>query len=163
MAKPIRDIEPIPISKEQERENAINEILDKLADNQEAVHSTLDLIASLQKSGILHILTGLFSEGDKVLDVIVQEAAKEENTNAIRNLLLLGGTLGTINVKELEPLLLKINHGVARVAEDPDPDEKTGYVDLVKKLKDPQINRSLTVLFRFLEGMGEKTEQEERN
>lgn len=163
MAKPTRQINIAPVSEEESRKEALEEIQTALIDNKESVLSTIELLNNINKSGVTNLLNGLFSEGDKVLDVIVTEASKAENTNAIKNILLLMGTLGTLNIKELEPILLKVNNGVQRVSDDPEPDATTGYVDLFKKLKDPEVNRSLTLLIRFLEGMGEETESEERN
>ena len=163
MAKPIRKIEPIPVTEEEKRNQSLEEVQDALVDNKEAVLSTIELMKNLNDSGVTKFLNGMLSEGDKVLDIIVNEAAKEENTNAIRNVLLLMGTLGTLNIKEFEPMLLKMNKGVQRVAEDPDPEEKTGYLELFKKLKDPEVNRSVTLLIRFLEGMGEETKSKQRN
>lgn len=163
MAKAITNIEPVKRSKEEERKESLEEIQDALVENKESVLSTIELMKNMEKSGVTSIVNGLFAEGDKVLDVIVQEAVKEENTNALRNVLLLMGTLGTIDMKQIEPLLLKVNNGVARVAENPDPEKKTGYIELLKKLKDPEVNRSLTIMVRFLEGMGEQTKDQERN
>lgn len=60
-------------------------------------------------------------------------------------------------MKDMEPLLRKINAGVEQATVEPDPEEKTGYFDLVRKLKDPEVNRSLTLPLRFLEGMGQET------
>ncbi|NJP37091.1 DUF1641 domain-containing protein [Alkalicoccus luteus] len=163
MARPIRDIEPAPLSAETQRQKDLEEVEQALADNKEAVLGAIDLMNNLHKNGITRIANGLVSEGDKVLEIIVQEISKDENTNALRNMLLMVGVLGTIDMRKIEPLLLKLNNGIERVAEDPDPDEKTGYFDLAKKLKDPQINRSLTILMRFLEGMGQETKDQERN
>lgn len=163
MAKAITNIEPAKNTKEETRRESLEEIQDALVENKEAVLGTIELMKNMEQSGVTRIANGLFAEGDKVLDVIVQEAVKEENTNALRNVLMLMGTLGTIDMKQIEPLLLKVNHGIARVAENPDPEKKTGYLELFKKLKDPEVNRSLTIMVRFLEGMGEQTNKETRN
>ncbi|UTR12586.1 DUF1641 domain-containing protein [Evansella sp. LMS18] len=157
MAKPIRKIEPMRVTEEEERAEALEEVQEALVENKEAVLATIDLMKNLHGSGVTRLLNGLLAEGDKVLEIIVKEANKDENTNTIRNLLLLFGTLGTINMKDMEPLLRKINAGVEQAAVEPDPEEKTGYFDLVRKLKDPEVNRSLTLLLRFLEGMGQET------
>jgi uncharacterized protein YjgD (DUF1641 family) len=87
---------------------------------------------------------------------------KPENTNTLKNLLLLSGSLGMINVKQLEPFLLKLNSGVARVAEYKDTEEKTGYFDILRSLKDPEINKSITILLQFLKGMGQDTQHYEK-
>ncbi|MCY8268419.1 DUF1641 domain-containing protein, partial [Bacillus haynesii] len=68
---------------------------------------------------------GLFGQGDKVLDILVKKADTEETANTLKNLLLLFGTLGMLDVKKLEPLILKVNAGVANAVEQKDSEEKT--------------------------------------
>jgi uncharacterized protein YjgD (DUF1641 family) len=59
-------------------------------------------------------------------------------------------------------LLLKLNSGIARVADFRENADKLGYFDIVRSLKDPEINRALSLLFEFLKGMGEDTSGLER-
>lgn len=48
------------------------------------------------------------------------------------------------------------------MAEYKDTDEKTSYFDLVRSLKDPEINKAVTILMQFLKGMGQETEHYEK-
>lgn len=41
----------------------------------------------------------------------MKKADTEETANTLKNLLLLFGTLGMLDVKQLEPLILKVNAG----------------------------------------------------
>lgn len=163
MAKAITKIQHIELSEEQRRRMDLEEIETALLDNKEAILQSLDIVRHMNDRGVLSLLSGLFSEGDKVLNVLVKAADKPEATNTLKNLLLMVGVLGTINVQQLEPLLLKLNSGIARVAEYKDnEDEKLGYFDIVRSLKDPEINNALSLLFEFLKGMGEDTSGLER-
>lgn len=163
MAKAITNIKRIELTEEQKRRMELEEIETALLDNKEAILQSLDIVKHMNERGVLSLLDGLFSEGDKVLNVLVKAADKPEATNTLKNLLLMVGVLGTINVQQLEPLLLKLNSGIARVAEYKDSDDdKIGYFDMVRSLKDPEINRALGLLFEFLKGMGEDTEGLER-
>lgn len=163
MAKAITNIQHIELSEEQRRRMDLEEIETALLDNKEAILKSLDIVRHMNDRGVLSLLSGLFSEGDKVLNVLVKAADKPEATNTLKNLLLMVGVLGTINVQQLEPLLLKLNSGIARVAEYKDnEDEKLGYFDIVRSLKDPEINNALSLLFEFLKGMGEDTSGLER-
>lgn len=163
MAKAITKIQHIELSEEQRRRMDLEEIETALLDNKEAILKSLDIVRHMNDRGVLSLLSGLFSEGDKVLNVLVKAADKPEATNTLKNLLLMVGVLGTINVQQLEPLLLKLNSGIARVAEYKDnEDEKLGYFDIVRSLKDPEINNALSLLFEFLKGMGEDTSGLER-
>jgi uncharacterized protein YjgD (DUF1641 family) len=163
MAKAITKIQQIELSEEQRRRKDLEELETALLDNKDAIFQSLDVIKHMHDRGVLSLLGGLFSEGDKVLNVLVKAADKPEATNTLKNLLLMVGVLGTINVQQLEPLLLKLNSGIARVAEYKDnEDEKLGYFDIVRSLKDPEINNALSLLFEFLKGMGEDTSGLER-
>ncbi|MCM3719336.1 DUF1641 domain-containing protein [Fictibacillus phosphorivorans] len=162
MAKAIKNVHKLSVSEEEQRTKDLREVEDALIKNKQAIMQTLEIMNHMQDKGILSLLNGLFGQGDKVLDIAVKAMDKPENTNTIKNLLLLLGTLGMINVKQLEPFLLKIDAGIARVAEYKDTDEKTGYFDLVKSLKDPEINRAITILMQFLKGMGQDTEPFEK-
>ncbi|CAM3889753.1 DUF1641 domain-containing protein [Alkalicoccus chagannorensis] len=155
MADPIRHIEKHEPTQEEKRRETLTEIEDALVDNKEAVLGMIQLTKNLNETGITSALNGLLAEGDEILHILVREATKEGNTEALKNLLLIGSTLGKINMSEIEVLLDRVKNGVSRVAEDPDPEEKTGYLDLIKKVKDPEVNKAITVMFRFLEGMGE--------
>ena len=39
---------------------------------------------------------------------------------------------------------------------------RQSYLDLLRTLKDPEVNRSLTILITFLKGMGKDTDHEEQ-
>lgn len=160
MAKAIKQIKKLELSDEEKREQDLKEIEDALLDNKEALLETLEVVGNMKDRGILTLLNGLFGEGDRVLKVLVDVLNTPENTQAIKNLMLLVSSLGTINVKELEPLIERVNSGIENVAENDGVDHKTGYFDLLRALKDPEINRSLSILLLFLKGMGKETVQE---
>ncbi|MFE1244276.1 DUF1641 domain-containing protein [Fictibacillus sp. NPDC058756] len=162
MAKAIKKVYRLTVPEEEQRKNDLSEVEDALIKNKKAILQTLEIMNHMEEKGILSLLNGLFGQGDKVLDVAVKAMDKPENTNTMKNLLLLLGTLGMINVRQLEPFLLKIDAGIARVAEYKDTDEKTGYLDLVKSIKDPEVNRAITILMQFLKGMGQETEPYEK-
>lgn len=162
MAKAIKNIHKRSLSEEEKRSNDLREVEDALIENKAAILQTLEIMNHMQDKGLLALLNGLFGQGDKVLNIAVKAIDKPENTNTIKNLLLLLGTLGIINVKQLEPFLLKMNAGIARVAEYKDTEEKTSYFDLVRSLKDPEINKAITILMQFLKGMGQDTEPYEK-
>jgi uncharacterized protein YjgD (DUF1641 family) len=163
MAKAIKQIQRIEISEEEQRKQDLREIEDSLLKNKEALLDTLDLVKHMHDRGIIPLLSGLFAEGDKVLQILIKKADTKETANTLKNLLLMVGVLGTINVKQLEPILLKLNAGIARVSESKDDDDTIGYFDIVRSLKDPEINRSIALFFEFLKGMGSETGHLERN
>ncbi|MEH7416918.1 DUF1641 domain-containing protein [Neobacillus drentensis] len=162
MAKAIKHIERIELTEEEQRKRDLREIEDSLLKNKQALLDTLDLVKHMHDRGVIPFMSGLFAEGDKVLQILIKKADSKETTNTLKNLLLMVGVLGTINVKQLEPILLKLNAGIARVSECKDDEAEIGYFDIVRSLKDPEINRSIGLFFEFLKGMGSETSHLER-
>ncbi|MED4206797.1 DUF1641 domain-containing protein [Neobacillus mesonae] len=162
MAKAIKQIQHMRISEDDQRKKDLREIEDSLLKNKEALLDTLDMVKHMHDRGVISLLGGLFAEGDKVLQILIKKADTKETANTLKNLMLMAGILGTLNVKQLEPILLKLNAGIAQVSESKDEDDKMGYFDIVRSLKDPEINRSIAFLFEFLKGMGSETSHLER-
>jgi uncharacterized protein YjgD (DUF1641 family) len=162
LAKAIKTIIRTEKTEEDKRKEDLLEVENALIDNKEAIIDTLEILQHMQDRGVLSLLKGLFGQGDKVMDILVKTVDKKETTNTLKNLLLMTGVLGMINVKQLEPFLLKIDAGIARVAENKEPAEKTSYFDLARSLKDPEVNRAVTMLISFLKGMGQETAHMER-
>ncbi|MFD2706240.1 DUF1641 domain-containing protein [Salibacterium lacus] len=160
MAEKIQHIKKQEPSEEEQRAQDLRDIEDALIDNKEVILKSLSTLKHADDRGVISLLHGLFADGDKVLQVLAETMNNEENTKAIRHLLLLMGVAGKLDVEKMEPLLLKVNEGLRRVGEAGDTEEKTGYVDLVKSLKDPEVNRAVTLLLTFLKGMGQETEQD---
>lgn len=164
MAEPIKNIQFKPVSEEVQKKRDLMEIEDALLANKDSMLEVLEIISYLKNRGILDMVKGLLGQGDKVLDIAVNLANMPDNKNSIKNLLLLMGTIGMINVTQLEPILLKINAGIARVAEVEDKEtEKTSYLGMARALKDPEVNRSITLLLEFLRGMGTDISDLEKN
>lgn len=162
MAKATKVIHRMEISEEEIRQRDLEEIKTRLLENKTAIHEIFDLIEHLQKRGVLDMGTSLFAQGDKVLDVIVKTLDSKETTNSIKNLLLMVGTLGTLNVQQLEPLILKVNAGIAKVAELDEKREQEGYFTLLRSLNDPEVKRAMAVGAAFLKGLGVKQDDYER-
>ncbi|RST77599.1 DUF1641 domain-containing protein [Siminovitchia acidinfaciens] len=164
MAEPIKNIQFKPVDEEEQRKKDLLEIEDALLANKDSILEVMEVMGYLKQRGILDMAKGLLGQGDKVLDIAVNLANMPENKNSLKNLLLLVGTIGMINVTQLEPVLLKLNAGIARVAELEDKEgEKTSYLGMARALKDPEINRSITLLLEFLKGMGTDVSELEKN
>lgn len=164
MAEPIKDIQFQVPDIEKQKQKELQEIQEALLNNKEAILEMMEILGYLKQRGLLDLVKGLLGQGDKVLDVLVNTANMNENKNTIKNILLLLGTIGMINVTQLEPFLLKLNAGVARVAEVEEQQEgKTGYIELARALKDPEINRAITLMLEFLRGMGQDMSDLEKN
>ena len=160
MAEPINKIKRIEITEEEKRRLELEDLENTLLENKDAVKQWLEVMGHMEERGILELLNGLFGQGDKVLNTLVKAIDKPESVNSLKNLMLLGGTLGLIDVKQLEPLLVRLDTGIARVADQfEEKEQKAGVFQIIRALRDPDVNRSVMMMITFLKGMGENTEE----
>ncbi len=162
MAKATKMINRITLSEEEKRRIELEDIERTLLENKEVIKETFEVMKGMQDRGILSMVDSLLKEGDKVLNILVKTADTPETANTLKNLLLILGTLGTLNVQQLEPLILKVNSGIARVAEFDKTSEKPSYLTLLRSFNDQEVKHAMTFLMTFLKGMGEDTSDLER-
>lgn len=163
MAKATKVIHRIQPNEEELRLQDLKSIETKMLENKEAIEQLFEILMHLRDRGVLDMTDALFAQGDEVLDILIKTVDSEETTNTIKNLLLMLGTLGTLNVQQLEPLILKLNTGITRVAELDEKKEKAGYLTLLRELNDPDVKRAMAVGITFIKGIGESQDGFERN
>ncbi len=164
MAKATRKIHRLELSEEEKRKLELENIETLLLDNKEAVEKVFKILHYMKERGALDFAGSLLGQGDKVLDILVKTADTPETANTLKNMLLMLGALGTLNVQQLEPLILKVNTGIARMAEldKAGEDAKTGYFSLLRSLRDPNIKTAMSLMVAFLKGLGEDQSELER-
>ncbi|WYP25172.1 DUF1641 domain-containing protein [Alkalihalobacillus sp. FSL W8-0930] len=163
MAKATTTIKRRSISDEELREQELQEIQQLLVQHKDAISETFEIIQHMQDRRILPMLTALFSEGDKVLDILMRTIDNPETASSLKNMLLMAGVLGRLNVEQLEPLVLKINQGIARVADFEKNGEQPHALSLAKAIMDPEFRQALHVGVAFMKGLGEDQDHKERN
>ncbi|HEU5140711.1 MAG TPA: DUF1641 domain-containing protein [Bacillales bacterium] len=156
MAKPISTIDRIVVDEETKHQRDVEEIETALAENKEAVLETIELLGNLYDRGVLETLNGFFSQGEQVLQIIVQEINKPGHSQVLENLVGLAGILGSIDMDQLKTFTEKANNGLQEATESDTDDGPSSIFQLMKVLKDPEINRSVGMLLKFLKGMGKE-------
>lgn len=158
MSKPISNIKRLVVNEETKKQRDLEEIETALADNKEAILETVDLIRHLHERGTLEFLNGLFSQGDEVFSIIVDELNQPNNSRVLENFVGLAGILGSIDVEQLKVMANQMNNGLREAAatEEAGDDGPRNIFQLMKALKDPEINRSVSMLLGFLKGMGKE-------
>lgn len=155
MAEQITNIKRLVTSEETRRQDDLNEVEAAIADNKESVLAAIELSRNLHDKGLLNILNGMLSQGEDVLDTAIKEINKPQNADVIANGIGLTLMLGTLDVDRLKILMKKVNQGVRVATADRAEEDGPGNVfQLMKLLKDPEINRSIGMLVNFLKGMG---------
>ncbi|PAV28812.1 hypothetical protein CIL05_14390 [Virgibacillus profundi] len=154
MADPISKIKRMEIPEELIHEKDLTEVSKKVSENKEAILKGIDLLAAINESEALDTINALVKHRKEALENIVQELNKPGYSATLENLSDLFLFLGQLNVDELFYFTDKLNHGMkeARASNE----DGTSYMGLIGALKDPDINRSITLLLSFLRGMGKE-------
>lgn len=155
MAEKISKVKRMEIPEETIRKQNLNEVVEAVSVNKEAILKGIDLLQTLNQSGTLDVANALVKHREDALENIMREVNKPQYADTLENLPRLLLFLGELNVTDLERFAARLNHGVKEAAAAEDTD-KTSYMDLIKALKDPEINRSITILLQFLRGMGKE-------
>ncbi|MFC7394913.1 DUF1641 domain-containing protein [Scopulibacillus cellulosilyticus] len=154
MASPIQKIERMKIDPEVQKQQETDQLLSALLDNKEAILSLIDIVDKLQDRGILDLLNALFGQGDKVLAIAARELNKPGISNTLDHTMNLAQMVGNLEVQKLKGLIDHVNAGIDEAEKQVNSGEKTSLFDLIKVLKDPDVNRAVTALVGFLKGAG---------
>src|SRR5699024_2692697 len=155
MANPITKIKKMELSEQEVKDNNISEVIDRISENKEAILKSIEFLATLHESGVLEILNALTKQKDEAIANVVKQANKPEYATILENLSDLFLMNGELPVDELNDFSKKVTQGLQDV-NTMETDKSTSYMDLFKALKDPEINRSVTMLLTFLRGMGKE-------
>jgi uncharacterized protein YjgD (DUF1641 family) len=155
MAEPITNIKRMEMSEETIKQHNLTEVLDAVSSNKKTILEGIDLLISLHESGALEMLNALIKQKDEALKNVVEQANKPAYATIIENLSDLFLLIGELPVDDLQHFIGKFNNGFkeARLSENK---IDTSLMDLLKALKNPEVNRSVSMLFGFLQGMGRK-------
>lgn len=156
MASPISNIKPLVVDEETRRRQDLDEVEAAVADHKDAVLETITLMGHLHDTGILAISNGVFSQGDEVLRILVQELNNPDNSRVLENGIGLAGLVGSLDIDRLKVLTEKMNQGVKEATDEGAEDGPKSVFQLMKALKDPEISRSVGLLMSLLKGMGKE-------
>lgn len=154
MAKPITTIKKQELTQEDMKQQGLHEIEAAITENKDAILQGIELMSHLHKAGALEMMNALLARKDEVLKNIVSEANREPNANILKNASQLLMLLGSIDVENLQKMSSKMNDGLREAASSIDSKETTSIFQLLSALKDPEINRAITMLLHFLKGLG---------
>lgn len=84
------------------REELKQRIEDAPVEHAEAVLSGYRLLEQAHRSGVLEMLRGAMAAEDTVISNVVEALSKPEMMNALRNLLVLGKVMGSIDPEKLQ-------------------------------------------------------------
>ena len=132
------------------------ELLDRLErapqEHAEALLDSYELLEKLRQTGILQLMSGTLSAADEVLDRAVGAARSPEGIRALRNLLILGRMLSSINPDLLECVAVAVSQTLG--SERKPVIEPPGLLALLSQFRQPELRRSVALINQFLDTMG---------
>lgn len=162
MAKAVRQISKSVPNQQEEQAEAVAAIIKELADNREAIVSTIAILKNLHEMGVLNIFKGLLEQRTDVGAIAIQQMNQPAMYNIIKNGMSAAKFLGSVNPEQLTNILEGVNKGMQRASESVDRKEDAGLWKLGKNIRTPEARASLAVMTEFLQGMGQAFQQEKR-
>jgi uncharacterized protein YjgD (DUF1641 family) len=155
MAKPIQTIEKVELTEEQNKTQSLENLLSGVAQNKESLLETLNLLQELHESGIIEALGSLLKSKEKAAKIAVGQLARKPVTNMINNAMAAGGILTELDPETTSKLAKGLTTGLQKAEQGLKEDAKLGLFDLMKAIKDPDINRALGFGFNLIKGIGQ--------
>ena len=148
MARPI-SLELPPRDPRQELRKRLEEAP---IEHAEALLDSYELLQQLHEHGIFQLLRGVLGASDKLVETAVDAAKSDESVRAIRNAVILGKMLGSINPEVLQCVATAAGETLGcyqkPVIEPP------GLFSLLNQFRHTELRRSMALINRFLETLG---------
>jgi len=155
MARPIQTIQKIELTEEQKKMQSLENLLSGVAESQDSLLETLNLLQELYDSGIIDALYSLLKAKESAAKIAVDQLTRQPVTNMINNAMAAGGILTELNPETTGKLAKSLTTGLKKAEHGLKDNRKIGLLDLIKAIKDPDINRALGFGFNLLKGIGE--------
>ena len=156
MAKPIHIIKRTELTEEQKKEQSLESLLTEVVQTKDSLVETLDLLQELHNSGILDAINSLVKTKEEVAKIAVGQMTREPVTNMINNAMAAGGVLTQMDPEMTKKLMGSVAKGLERAEQGLQSNSTTGMLDIMKALKDPDMNRAITFGMNLLKGIGEE-------
>jgi uncharacterized protein YjgD (DUF1641 family) len=118
----------------------------------EALLDSYELLQQMHDHGVFDLLRGAMGATDKVVESVADVAKSDESVRAMRNAIILGKMLGSINPDVLQSVATAagetLGHYEKPVIEPP------GLFSLLSQFRQKELRRSIALINRFLETLG---------
>ncbi|MGB6132426.1 MAG: hypothetical protein WCC14_00710 [Acidobacteriaceae bacterium] len=118
----------------------------------EALLDSYELLQQLHDHGVFELLRGALGASDTLVETAVKAAKSDESIRAIRNALILGKILGSINPDVLQGVAVAVTETLGcyerPIIEPP------GLLSLLSQFRHKELRRSMALINKFLETLG---------
>jgi uncharacterized protein YjgD (DUF1641 family) len=120
----------------------------------EALLDSYELLQQLHDHGVFELLRGALSASDKLIETAVDAAKSDEAIRAIRNAMILGKVLASINPDVLQCVATAASETMG--CYDKPIIEPPGLFSLLNQFRHKELRRSMALINRFLEKLGDQ-------
>jgi uncharacterized protein YjgD (DUF1641 family) len=147
MARPI-SLEAVPRDPREELRKKLDEAPVQHA---EALLDSYELLQQLHDAGVFQLVRGALGAREKIVDAAVDAAKSEDGIRALRNAIILGKMLASINPDLLQAFANATSTTLGchkPVAQPP------GLFTLLAEFRQPDLRRSMELINLFLDALG---------
>jgi uncharacterized protein YjgD (DUF1641 family) len=117
----------------------------------EALLVAFDLLEEAHRQGVLDALQGAIGAKDTIVGIIAKYSAEPLSVNAIRNLMVLGKILGTLDPEPLSQLSKEMAAAIESHKREQEP---PSLWELFKRATSPDARRGLSFMTLMLSALG---------
>jgi uncharacterized protein YjgD (DUF1641 family) len=153
MAKPIA----LEIAPRDPRKELLAKLESAPVEHAAAILDSYELLQALHEAGVLEMLRGAVTAKDQLVDSAVNTAQTPEAVRALRNALIFGKVMGSINPELMQCFASAIGETLGserRPVIDP-----PGLFSLLGQFRRPELRRSVALLNQFLETLGTRLKE----
>ncbi|MBU3568799.1 DUF1641 domain-containing protein [Priestia aryabhattai] len=154
MGKAITNIERYIPSKEEEKQESIQQILDALSENRDAVLTLLDILKELKEFGMLDIVQGALKNRHDIGVIAVTQLNKPGMHHMMKTGMDALQFLSRLEPQKMQTILQGVEKGIEKLA-DTENNKSMGLWGMGKAMFDPNVSLALGSMMNFMRGMGE--------
>ncbi|MGN7356492.1 DUF1641 domain-containing protein [Paenibacillus sp. SAF-054] len=156
MASPITQINRQSPTEEEIKEKDLERLAEGAAKSNPGLLMFMDIIQEMYEAGYLDIVHGMVKNREKVLphafDFIKVSGMPVVMKNAVTGLQF----LSTLEPHKVQRTMNAVSKGLNKALDTETEEDQKGFFDLLRMMKDPDVNRSITMMLNFLKSMGEQ-------
>ena len=160
MAVPIKAIQKHERTEEEQKQQKLEDLKLLLANNEEALNQIFNIVGELNDIGMLEAANSMLKAKEPIAKIVLGQVTREPVTNLINNMMGAAGALTELDPELTKKLISSVLTGMDEGNEHLQSNKKVGILDLMKILKDPDINRAIGFGLHFLKGMGKGLKDE---
>ncbi|PGZ96891.1 hypothetical protein COE51_16060 [Bacillus pseudomycoides] len=160
MAAPIKAIQKQELTEEEQKQQKLEDLKVLLANNEEALNQMFNIVGELNDIGMLEAANSMLKAKEPIAKIVLGQVTREPVTNLINNMMGAAGALTELDPELTKRLVSSVLTGMDEGNQHLQSNKKVGILDLMKVLKDPDINRAIGFGLHFLKGMGKGLKDE---